>query len=181
LRLRAGAPIVVVVVGVMTKDGERLLTHHKIQHMQNAFSLLDRNKDGKIDLKDLDIISDVFKGVKKDQLQEALRTVDLDEDDNLDMFEFQAIIAKTYETEYERKLEVASLFSFLQGVHNSQVSFETLVSMICKIDSEMTKKKVGLLFKFFSGINLKKAEDLVQSVFPGKQTIPIDEIYELFP
>lgn len=166
MRLRAGAPIVVVVVGVMTKDGERLLTHHKIQHMQNAFSLLDRNKDGKIDLKDLDIISDVFKGVKKDQLQEALRTVDLDEDDNLDMFEFQAIIAKTYETEYERKLEVASLFSFLQGVHNSQVSFETLVSMICKIDSEMTKKK---------------AEDLVQSVFPGKQTIPIDEIYELFP
>ncbi|GJQ12864.1 hypothetical protein GpartN1_g4655.t1 [Galdieria partita] len=150
----------------MTRDGERLLTHNKIQHMQNAFSLLDRNKDGKIDLKDLEIISNVFKDMNKDKVEEALRKADLDDDENLDIFEFQALIAKTCETDSQRKLEVASLFSFLQGVKDNTISTETLVSIICRMDSEMTKEK---------------AEEMVQNVFPGKQTIKMEEIYDLFP
>ncbi|EME28608.1 hypothetical protein Gasu2_28650 [Galdieria sulphuraria] len=150
----------------MTRDGERLLTHNKIQYMQNAFSLLDRNKDGKIDLKDLDIISNVFKDISRDKVEEALRIADLDEDENLDIFEFQALIAKTYETESQRKLEVASLCSFLQGAKDNEISIATLASIICQMDSEMTKAK---------------AEEMLQSVFPGKQTVKMEEIYELFP
>eukprot|EP00166_Cyanidium_caldarium_P000523 ctg_1201.g535 len=148
------------------EEKERLVTDHRIQLTCKAFELLDSNKDGKLDMQDLSVVTQVFRQVSRDDVATSLRNEDIDEDEQLDVPEYQTLLAKQYENEDDRRKEFYSLFQNLQNSSDDKIAVSTLASAICQVDKGASQQQVHELF---------------QQVFPDKQMIALEDLYKLMP
>lgn len=131
---------------MLTKMSDQL-TEDQVAEFREAFSLFDKNNDGKITTKELGtVMRSLGQNPSESELADMINEVDANNDGTIDFAEFLTMMArKMKDTDSEE--EIREAFKVFDRDNNGFISSQELRHVMTSIGEKLTDEEVDMMIK----------------------------------
>lgn len=166
---------------MLTKMSDQL-TEDQVAEFREAFSLFDKNNDGKITTKELGtVMRSLGQNPSESELADMINEVDANNDGTIDFAEFLTMMArKMKDTDSEE--EIREAFKVFDRDNNGFISAQELRHVMTSIGEKLTDEEVDMMIKEADAngdgrIDYNEFVQLLVSILVGTAPPPIPTLH----
>ena len=131
----------------MNDSNDQILSNEKISDLNEAFKILDKDKDGHITTKELgDIMKGLGQNPSEAELQDLINEVDIEGNGTIDFKEFVGLMTRKMK-EPENEEEIIEAFKIFDKDGNGLISPDELLHVMLSLGDNINIEEVKELIK----------------------------------
>eukprot|EP00299_Pterocystis_sp_00344_P008465 c3222_g1_i1.p1 GENE.c3222_g1_i1~~c3222_g1_i1.p1 ORF type:complete len:166 (-),score=49.26 c3222_g1_i1:3-500(-) len=124
------------------------VTKEQLVELRDAFSLFDKDGNGKIEAEELQRVMNHVSGTVQYQLEDVkkmIRIVDKNSDGQIDFFEFVDLMTKSFKSEKE---ELRDAFNVFDLDKDGVITTEEITSILNGLGQTISRDEINLIMKY---------------------------------